>query len=236
MRFSIGGCVANRPAIDLLRRGDEERAQLVGDAQVLLGQAVHARGDLAQRRGQRARAAGDERGAAVGDELAVARQGHHEEERDDVDDERDEDDDEDAGAVVVVAVPPPPKRKPNCRIIAATEAKNEAIVMIITSRFLTCASSCAMTPSSSAGESRFMIPVVAQTVALFCERAEREGVGHVRLGDGDLRLGQVGLDAEALDHRVQLGRLLRRDLARAHRVQRELVGGEELQQPRGRRR
>ena len=41
--------------------------------------------------------------------------------------------------------------------------------MINTSRFFTWASSCAMTPSSSAGESRFMIPVVAQTVALFCD-------------------------------------------------------------------
>ena len=102
--------------------------------------------------------------------------------------------------------------------------------MIITSRFLTCASSCAMTPSSSAGESRFMIPVVAQTVALFCERPSAKALGIVRLGDGDLRLGQVGLDAEALDHRVQLGRLLRRDLARAHRVQRELVGREQLKQ------
>src|SRR4028118_554225 len=50
--------------------------------------------------------------------------------------------------------PPPPKRKPNCRIIAATEAKNDAIVMIITSRCLTCASSGGMTPSSSEGEAR----------------------------------------------------------------------------------
>ena len=73
-----------------------------------------------------------------------------------------------------------------------------------------------------------MIPVVAQTVALFCERPMRERVGHLGLRDRDLRLGQVGLDAEALDHRVQLGRLLRRDLAGAHRAQRELVGGEEL--------
>jgi hypothetical protein len=36
---------------------------------------------------------------------------------------------------------PPLKRKPNCMIIAATEAKNEATVMISTSRFLTWASS-----------------------------------------------------------------------------------------------
>ena len=53
----------------------------------------------------------------------------------------------------------------------------EAIVMIITSRFLTCASSCAMTPSSSAGESSFMIPVVAQTVALFCDLPIAKALG-----------------------------------------------------------
>ena len=33
------------------------------------------------------------------------------------------------------------------------EAKKLAMVMIITSRFFTCASSCAITPSSSLGES-----------------------------------------------------------------------------------
>ena len=47
------------------------------------------------------------------------------------------------------------------------------MVMISTSRFLTCVSSCAMTPSSSLGESTDMMPVVAQTVALFCERPMR---------------------------------------------------------------
>ena len=125
---------------------------------------------------------------------------------------------------------PPPKKKPNCRIIDAIEAKKLAIVMITTSRLATCVSSCAMTPSSSAGESSSMIPVVAQTVAAFCERPIANAFGIDGLHDRDLRLGQVGLDAEALDHRVQLGRLLRRDLARAHRAQRELVGGEELEQ------
>ena len=44
------------------------------------------------------------------------------------------------------------------------------MVMISTSRFFTCESSCAMTPSSSVGVSVFMIPVVAQTTALFFER------------------------------------------------------------------
>ena len=74
-----------------------------------------------------------------------------------------------------------------------------------------------------------MIPVVAQTVACLLRAAQREGVGDRRGDDGDLRLGDVGLDAEALDHRVQLRRLLRRDLLGAHRAQRELVGAEELE-------
>jgi len=52
----------------------------------------------------------------------------------------------------------------------ATVAKNEAIVITITSRFWTCVSSWPMTPSSSAGESSSSRPVVAQTVAVFGER------------------------------------------------------------------
>ena len=57
---------------------------------------------------------GDQRRAAVGRELAVARQRLHEEERDDVDDDRDEEQHDHARVVVVVAEPPPPKKKPNC--------------------------------------------------------------------------------------------------------------------------
>ena len=49
-------------------------------------------------------------------------------------------------------------------------AKKLATVMTSTSRFWTCVSSWAMTPSSSAGVSRSMIPVVAQTVADLGER------------------------------------------------------------------
>ena len=49
----------------------------------------------------------------------------------------------------------------------ATLAKKLAMVMISTSRFLTWVSSCAITPSSSVGESVRMMPVVAHTVALF---------------------------------------------------------------------
>ena len=47
--------------------------------------------------------------------------------------------------------PPPPKKKANCRIIKATLAKKLAIVMIITSRFFTWASSWAISPRARRG-------------------------------------------------------------------------------------
>jgi hypothetical protein len=56
-------------------------------------------------------------------------------------------------------------------------AKNEAMVMTITSRFCTCVSSWASTPSSSAGLSRSMIPVVAHTVADRGERPSAKALG-----------------------------------------------------------
>jgi len=65
---------------------------------------------------------------------------------------------------------PPPKKNPNCRISEAIEAKKLASVMISTSRLMTCVSSCASTPSSSAGDRSSMIPVVAHTVAVLGER------------------------------------------------------------------
>ena len=115
-------------------------------------------------------------------------------------------------------------------------AKNEASVITITSRLATWVSSCAITPSSSAGESSSMMPVVAHTVAFLGERPSANAFGIARVGDGDLRLRQVGLHAQALDHRVQLRRLLRRDDAGAHGGQRELVGREQAAARRGRRR
>ena len=108
-------------------------------------------------------------------------------------------------------------------------AKKPAIVMTTTSRFWTWVSSWAITPSSSAGDSSSMIPVVAHTVAFLGERPIANAFGMRVLSDGDARLRQVGLHAQALDHRVQLRRLLWRDDARAHGGERELVGGEELE-------
>ena len=125
---------------------------------------------------------------------------------------------------------PLPKKKANCMIIEATLAKKLATVMISTSRFLMCDSSWAITPSSSAGESVFMIPVVAHTVAFFWDRPSAKALGTRCVGDRDLRLGQVGLDAEPVDHGVQARGLLGRDLLGAHRGQRQLVRGEQLEQ------
>src|SRR5215212_31519 len=60
----------------LLRVGreDVEGRQLLGGAQVPLRDPLHRAADSHQRGRQRARAAGDHRGAAVGGELAVARE------------------------------------------------------------------------------------------------------------------------------------------------------------------
>src|SRR5215207_2307227 len=60
---------------------DEERLELARRAEVALRDSLHAAGDLHERRGERARAAGDDRRAAVRRELAVARERLHEEAR-----------------------------------------------------------------------------------------------------------------------------------------------------------
>ena len=62
-------------------------------------------------------------------------------------------------------------------ISAATVAKKLAIVITITSRLITCVSSCAITPSSSAGSSILSSPRVAQIVAVFCERPSAQAFG-----------------------------------------------------------
>src|SRR6185312_4336965 len=83
-----------------LGREDVEGGQLARRRpQVALRDLVHLVRDLDQRRGQRARAAGDDRRAAVGGELAVARERLQQQVGDHVDDPRDDHDEEEAGAV-----------------------------------------------------------------------------------------------------------------------------------------
>ena len=100
--------------------------------------------------------------------------------------------------------------------------------MISTSRFFTCDSSCAITPSSSAGDSVRIIPVVAQTVAFFWERPIANALGTSVSATAIFGFGKVRLDAEPFDHRVQARRLLGRDLLGAHGAQRQLVREEQL--------
>src|SRR5213076_1380167 len=83
--------------------------------------------------------------------------------------------------------------------------------MIITSRLATCVSSCAMTPSSSAGDRRSLMRVVAQTVAFLGERPRASAFG-------------IFVCAIAL---FGFGG---RYLAGAHGGQRHLIRGEQLQQ------
>ena len=77
--------------------------------------------------------------------------------------------------------PKPPKKNPKRTRIAAIEAKKLAIVITITSRLITCVSSCASTPSSSAGVNSSSRPVVAQIVAVFCERPSAQAFGILAL-------------------------------------------------------
>ena len=58
--------------------------------------------------------------------------------------------------------------------------------------------------------------------------AGRKCVRHIGVGHRDLWLGEIGLDAEAFDHRVEAGRLVGRNDLRAHRGQRQLVREEQL--------
>ena len=61
--------------------------------------------------------------------------------------------------------------------IAASIAKKLASVMISTSRFAMCDSSCARTPSTSFGSRRSQSPVVTQTAACFGERPVANAFG-----------------------------------------------------------
>ena len=74
------------------------------------------------------------------------------------------------------------------------------------------------------------MPVVTQTTERFGRAAGGEGVGQSGVGDRDPRLGHVGQRAEPVDHAVQLGRLLRGDLAGPHGAHRDLVGEPPLEE------
>ena len=113
-------------------------------------------------------------------------------------------------------------------ISAAIVAKKLAIVITITSRLITCVSSWAMTPSSSAGSSMFRRPRVAQTVADFCERPSAKALGIARSITPTRGLGRSAWMQSRSMIAVQSGSCGGRDLVGAERRERDLVGGEQL--------
>ena len=124
--------------------------------------------------------------------------------------------------------PPIPPYSPTRVSMPARTPRKDATVITVTSRWATCESSWARTASNSAGVSRWRSPVVTQTSARLGDPAGRERVRHVRVGHRHPRLRHVRERAEPVDHRVQFGRLGRRDLSPVHGVERHPVGEEPL--------
>ena len=193
--------------------------------------------DLLERAHQVLRRARDDRGAAVGRVLAVARDRPDQDEADRVGDDRDERRRSARPAARCCCRRLPPPKPPNIRrrgpkrVEHRGEHREEARDRHdVTSRFAMCESSCARTPSTSCGSSRCQRPGVTATAACFGLRPVANAFGTSRVDDGDPRLRQVGHRAEPLDHRVQLGRLSARDDLRPGRGERELVGGVVLEE------
>src|SRR5690242_13978316 len=88
------------------RGDDEELVQALGHAHVLLRDAAHRAGDLDERGGEARGRLGEDGRAAVGRELAVARERPDEEKRDRVDDHRDQQDEHERRPRVVAVVAP----------------------------------------------------------------------------------------------------------------------------------
>ena len=108
-------------------------------------------------------------------------------------------------------------------------AKKLASVMTITSRLITCVSSWAITPSSSAGESSSRMPRVAHTVVDFFERPIAQA-----FGIGVSITPTRGLGRSACTHSRSMipcssGSSAGRHLLDAQRRHRDLVRAEQLQ-------
>ncbi len=119
---------------------------------------------------------------------------------------------------------------------AAIDAKKLATVITTTSRFRTWVISWPRTASSSAGSSSWRIPVVAHTVALLGERPIANAFGIAVWAIATRGLGRLAWmhrrSTIACSVRAS-GPSFGPDLAGAHRVQRDLVGGEQLDAEQG---
>ncbi len=72
---------------------------------------------------------------------------------------------------------PPPKNRPKFASIEIAPATVAATVMVRVSRFLICASSCAITPASSSRFRRWTRPVVTATAAFSGLRPVAKALG-----------------------------------------------------------
>ena len=181
-------------------RGEEvERVADRRRAQVLLRDRDEPLADLHQRRRQRRRVARHPHGRGVRGELAVAGQ-RPAAERADPADQR----------------PPSPRRAraatspgwpPGRRPRAALRRGRPTTVITAASRLATCASSWAITASSSCGSSRSSRPTRQVQPEAAAGGALDPAVGHRLAVEHERRLGEVGHHAQALDGRVQLRRL-----------------------------
>ena len=109
-------------------------------------------------------------------------------------------------------------------------AKKLASVIVRTSRFLMCVSSCASTPSISCWLEPAQEPGRHGDGGVLRVAPGGERVRDVGVDDRDARHRQLGHRAEPLDRVVQLRRLVALDDLRAGGAQRELVGREVLEE------
>ena len=212
-----------------VRRDDEERVHRLHLAQVALRDRRDSGRDLLQRAHQVLGRAGDQRGAAVGRVLAVARDrpdqdvGHGV--RHDRDDEHDE---PDRRPVAVAAAAAEEERvareQPGEHREEACDGHDQHVAVrdvreLVREHALDLARLEPLPEAARHGDGRVL------RVAAGRERVRDVGVDH-----GDPRLRQVGHRAEPLDHRVELRRLLLRDDLRAGGPEGELVRREVLEE------
>ena len=113
-------------------------------------------------------------------------------------------------------------------IIDASVAKKLASVITITSRLITCVSSCAITPSSSAGLEQFEDAGVAHTVVDFFERPIANAFGIDVSIVHTLGLGRSACTHSRSTIPCSSGSCAGVDLLDPQRRQRDLVRGEQL--------
>ncbi len=214
------------------RGHDEEGAHAFGLAQVLAGYPLHRAADLHQRRGKRAGTAGQHRRAAIGGELAVARERLQQHEGDRVHEHGDNQHEQHPLLLFLVAP------------VAAAEAASEEQSELGDQRgergeeagqrhhhHVAVDHVCELVADHAFELGRVEHPQDAASRAhgrLLLRAAHRKGVGHGRVHHAHARLGQVRLHAQSLDDPMQLGLFLGSDLFGAERRERDLVRGEEL--------